>query len=101
MLFDGLGRTLAYPWRNGENVNPFDVSVPCRRDAMVFPAVQVKHDDMSSKVFGWVDFFVFVLLTFALGFATNAKMYALLLDSVVKGGPNCCNQDMQMPGFFL
>lgn len=37
----------------------------------------VKHDDMSSKVFGWVDFFVFVLLTFALGFATNAKMYAL------------------------
>lgn len=37
----------------------------------------VKHNDMSSKIFGWVDFFVFVLLMFALGFATNAKMYAL------------------------
>lgn len=37
----------------------------------------VKHDDISSKIFGWVDFFVFVLLMFALGFATNAKMYAL------------------------
>ena len=41
--------------------------------------VEVKHDDISSKIFGWVDFFVFVLLMFALGFATNAKMYALLL----------------------
>jgi len=37
----------------------------------------VKRDDMSSKIFGWVDFFAFVLLMFALGFATNAKMYAL------------------------
>lgn len=40
---------------------------------------EVKRDDMSSKIFGWVDFFAFVLLMFALGFATNAKMYALLL----------------------
>ena len=43
------------------------------------PCAEVKHNDMSSKIFGWVDFFVFVLLMFALGFATNAKMYALLL----------------------
>lgn len=47
--------------------------------------VQVKHDDVTSKVFGWADFFVFVLLTFALGFATNAKMYALPLDRLGVG----------------
>ncbi|CAK9019806.1 unnamed protein product [Durusdinium trenchii] len=37
----------------------------------------VKKEDMSSYIFGWIDFFVVVLLMFALGFSTNAKMYAL------------------------
>ena len=39
--------------------------------------VGIKDDHVLSKVFGWLDFFVFVLLMFALGFGTNAKMYAL------------------------
>ena len=54
----------------------------CVRGQRQKTTVQVKHGDMSSIVFGWVDFFVFVLLTFALGFATNAKMYALLLGKI-------------------
>jgi hypothetical protein len=66
-----------YPWIK---TNPF-----CRCVRALPPrdtTVQVKRGDMSSMVFGWVDFFVFVLLTFALGFATNAKMYALLLGKI-------------------
>lgn len=45
------------------------------------PGPEVKKEDMSSYIFGWIDFFVVVLLMFALGFSTNAKMYALPLGA--------------------
>ena len=77
-VFDGLGKT---------RISPFIVIHGSTATGSTSEMPQVKHDDMSSKVFGWLDFFVFVLLTFALGFATNAKMYALLLGNFwAKGG---------------
>ncbi len=73
-LYKDLGSTVVLAWTGF-----YGTLLPVLNCWMMFHLYPdgVKHGDVSSKVFGWIDFFVFVLLMFALGFATNAKMYAL------------------------
>ena len=73
-LYKDLGSTVVLAWTGF-----YGTLLPvlnCWLTFYFFPD-GVKTDETWTKVFGWVDFLVFVLLMFGLGFATNGKMYAL------------------------
>ncbi|CAE7351802.1 unnamed protein product [Symbiodinium natans] len=73
-LYVDLGSTVALAWTGF-----YGTLLPVLNCWLMFYLYPdgVKKDDICSKFFGWMDFFVFLLLMFALGFDTNAKMYAL------------------------
>ena len=73
-LYKDLGSTVVLAWTGF-----YGTLLPVLNCWLIFYFFPdgVKTDETWTKVFGWVDFLVFVLLMFGLGFATNGKMYAL------------------------
>ncbi|CAE7336161.1 unnamed protein product [Symbiodinium sp. KB8] len=73
-LYKDLGSTVVLAWTGF-----YGTLLPVLNCWLIFYLFPdgVKKDETWTKVFGWVDFLVFVLLMFGLGFATNGKMYAL------------------------